>query len=108
MLHGFFDSGNNVYCRGQPVSFISLQQAKKLWKRNTGKPPTALHKLQSVVVHTVAGSQTIKVFTADKIEIFFDGQAHTIHKVLIGISPHPVQGVVLHPDLSEAILCLKK
>jgi hypothetical protein len=59
-------------------------------------------------VHTVAGSQTIKVFTADKIEIFFDGQAHTIHKVLIGISPHPVQGVVLHPDLSEAISCLKK
>jgi hypothetical protein len=108
LLNGFFDSGNQVYCHGQPVSFVSLQQAKKLWKGKTEKQAFRPSALQSVVVHTVAGSQKIKVFTADKIEIFFSDQAHTIHKVLIGISPRPVQGIVLHPDLSEAISCLKK
>ncbi len=92
-LSGFFDSGNKVYYSGQPVSVIPLTAALKLIDE------TGIKK--TVKIHTVAGSKKLKIFTADKIEIYKADKTETIGKVLIGISPHASGGAVLHPDLME-------
>ncbi|MCD8041065.1 MAG: sigma-E processing peptidase SpoIIGA [Clostridia bacterium] len=89
--HGFFDSGNRVYCGGAPVSIVPPSVAEKL--TDTSAP------LQSVKVNTIAGQERIKIFTADKIEIYLGQEKHTIKCVKIGISPRETQGAVLHPDL---------
>lgn len=89
----FFDSGNKVYCFGQPVSIISESAASQILKENA--------LFESVKIHTVAGSKIIKVFTADKIEIITEDKVKTVKKVKIGISPTPINSAVLHPDLSE-------
>lgn len=92
-LNGFFDSGNKVFYKGQPVSVISEENAKKIIDVSC--------ITEGVKIHTVAGSKSIKIFTADKIVIYNGEVAHTIEHVKIGISPAPVAGAVLHPDLSE-------
>ena len=90
---GFFDSGNRVYSSGVPVSVISRAAASCLVDENTLK--------ESVKVRTVAGERKMKIFTADKIEIYNGDEAHTIKCVKIGISPRGISRAVLHPDLAE-------
>ncbi len=92
-LPAFFDSGNRVYSGGVPVSVISPQAAEKLAREEEAG--------ERVTVRTVAGSRTLKVFTADKIEIYTADGVHTIKCVKIGISPQPIARAVLHPDLAE-------
>ncbi|MDE7380451.1 MAG: sigma-E processing peptidase SpoIIGA, partial [Clostridia bacterium] len=90
---GFYDSGNNVYCGGAPVSIIPAYVAKKLTEKERIK--------NSVDIHTVAGKSKIKVFTADKIEIDDGKNKYERKNVLLGVSPQLIYKVVLHPDLSE-------
>ena len=90
---GFFDSGNKVYCGGAPVSVIPLSAACAL------VDVSALR--EGVRVNTVAGSRLMKIFTADKIEIYNGENLHTIKYVKIGISPRVITRAVLHPDLAE-------
>lgn len=97
-LKGFFDSGNKVYSGGAPVSVIPKSAAQKLIDETGIK--------DGVVIHTVAGSQIMKIFTADRIE-FEGGKNNIIKKVKIGISPQNIDRAVLHCDLLED-LCLKK
>lgn len=92
-LSGFFDSGNKVYHLGQPVSVIPLLDAIKIIDAEGIK--------DSVKIHTVAGSKKIKIFTADKIEIYRGDKTDAIERVIIGISPRALGGAVLHPDLLE-------
>lgn len=92
-LSGFFDSGNSVYCSGRPVSVIPLTAALKIIDESAIDG--------EVKIHTVAGSKKIKIFTADKIEIYSGEKTETVKDVKIGISPRPVKGAVLHPDLLE-------
>ena len=91
-LSGFFDSGNKVYYSGQPVSVIPLTAALKL--------VDAVGIKDAVKIHTVAGSKKLKIFTADKVEIYGGEKCETIKNVKIGISPTAC-GAVLHPDLME-------
>lgn len=88
---GFFDSGNRVYFHGAPVSVISSAAAGYIVDSDSIK--------DSVSVHTVAGSKKMKIFTADKIEIYNGEKLHTINCVKIGISPNGISRAVLHPDL---------
>ena len=88
---GFFDSGNRVYFHGAPVSVISSAAAGYIVDSDSLK--------DSVSVHTVAGSKKMKIFTADKIEIYNGEKLHTINCVKIGISPNGISRAVLHPDL---------
>lgn len=90
---GFYDSGNKVYHFGQPVSIVSREVAKKIIDEGC--------ITESVKIHTVAGSKILKVFTADKIEIYTDENLKTVKNIKIGISPTPIAATVLHPDLSE-------
>ena len=92
-LSGFFDSGNKVYHMGQPVSVIPLIEAMKIIDAEGIK--------DSVKIHTVAGSKKIKIFTADKVEIYRGEKTDEFKGVIIGISPRAVGGAVLHPDLLE-------
>lgn len=92
-IKGFFDSGNKVYAGGEPVSVIPLSAAEKLIDTEGIK--------DSVKIHTVAGSRAIKIFTADRIEIDSGGKIEKYEKVKLGISFNRLDGVVLHPDLSE-------
>lgn len=92
-LSGFFDSGNKVYHMGQPVSVIPQAAADKIIDESRIKG--------AVKIHTVAGSRKLKIFTADKIEINSGERTETVRNVIIGISPNPACGAVLHPDLSE-------
>lgn len=92
-LSGFFDSGNKVYHMGQPVSVIPQIAAMKIVDESRIKG--------AVKIHTVAGSKKLKIFTADKIEINSGDKTETVKNVIIGISPNPTGGAVLHPDLSE-------
>ena len=92
-LSGFFDSGNSVYSSGRPVSVIPLTAALKIVDESLLN--------EEVKIHTVAGSKKIKIFTADKIEIYSGEKTETVKDVKIGISPRPVGGAVLHPDLLE-------
>lgn len=92
-LSGFFDSGNKVYHMGQPVSVIPQFAAKKIIDENRIKG--------AVKIHTVAGSKKLKIFTADKIEINSGEKTETVKNVIIGISPNPTGGAVLHPDILE-------
>ena len=94
-LPAFFDSGNKVYCGGVPVSVIPPRAAEKI--------ANGLGTFESVTVRTVAGSRTLKVFTADKIVIYTAEGEHTIKYVKIGISPQPITKAVLHPDLAEQL-----
>lgn len=94
-LPAFFDSGNRVYSGGVPVSVIPVQAAKRLADEGEAA--------EDVTVRTVAGSRTLKVFTADKIEIYTADGVHTIKCVKIGISPQPMARAVLHPDLAEQL-----
>ena len=94
-LSGFFDSGNKVYYSGQPVSVIPLTAALKLIDE------TGIKK--TVKIHTVAGSRTIGVFTADKIEIDFGERRETLYKVKIGVNPNRADRAILHCDLLEDI-----
>ncbi len=91
-LSGFFDSGNKVYHSGQPVSVIPLTAALKIVDAQGIK--------DAVKIHTVAGSKKLKIFTADKVEIYGGEKCETIKNVKIGISPTAC-GAVLHPDLME-------
>lgn len=92
-LSGFYDSGNKVYLSGQPVSVIPLISAMKIIDAGSIK--------DEVKIHTVAGSKKIKVFTADKIEIYNGEKLNVVKDVKIGISPRASGGAVLHPDLLE-------
>ncbi len=92
-IKGFFDSGNKVYSRGAPVSVIPKEAAEKLIDKSRIK--------EGVKIHTVAGSKTIDVFTADKIEINFGEKTETIFKVKIGVSPRRADCAILHCDLLE-------
>lgn len=99
-INGFFDSGNKVQKGGVPVSVIPLISAVKI---------TDVERIkEEVKIHTVAGSKKLKVFTADKIEIYEGENVNTLNKVLIGISPHTAGVAVLHPYLLEDISCSKK
>lgn len=91
-VDGFFDSGNKVSKNGVPVSVIPLGSAMKI---------TDVTRIKDEVkIHTVAGSKKLKVFTADKIEIYGGDKVNTVKDVLIGISPH-AKTAVLHPDLED-------
>ncbi len=90
-LNGFFDSGNKVYFCGMPVSIIPPSKAALLVDKSLLK--------EGVKVNTVAGSMRIKIFTADKLEIYLGQERHTIKCVKIGISPREIDCAVLHPDL---------
>lgn len=90
---GFYDSGNKVFYKGQPVSVISSSLAKKIIDESC--------ITQSIKIHTVAGSKFLKIFAADKMEIYSDEKSNTLKNVIIGISNAPIAQVVLHPDLSE-------
>lgn len=92
-VSGFFDSGNKVYYRGQPVSVIPVRAAEKIVDESRIK--------EVVKIHTVAGSKKLKVFTADKMEISVDGKCSTVHGVKIGISAIAAGEAVLHTDLME-------
>ena len=92
-LEGFFDSGNKVSKLGQPISVIPLTAAIKIVDESGIK--------DTVKIHTVAGSKKLKIFTADKIEIYDGEKTNIIKNVKIGISPHASGVAVLHPDLSE-------
>ena len=92
-LPAFFDSGNCVSYRGQPVSVI---------------PDTAAEKLQAmgrikdeVKIHTVAGSRYLKVFTAEKVIIYSGNSQKTLRNVTLGISAAKIDRAILHPDLLE-------
>ncbi len=92
-IKGFFDSGNKVYSRGAPVNVIPEEAAKKIIDESRIK--------EEVKIHTVAGSKTIKVFTADKVEIRSDEKTGVLNGVKIGISPNKIERAVLHCDLLE-------
>lgn len=92
-ISGFFDSGNKVYLRGQPVSVIPQAAAEKLCDIKS--------VTESVKIHTVTGSKTIKVFSADSLEIIDGDKTDVIKNVKIGVSPYAVKGAVLHGDLLE-------
>lgn len=92
-LKGFFDSGNKVYHYGAPVSIIDKDAAQKLVDLSRIK--------DGVKIHTVAGTKTIRVFTADRMEICSDGTVKSIRGVKIGISPRRIDCAVLHCDLLE-------
>lgn len=94
-IKGFFDSGNKVYLKGLPVSVIPQEAAKKLLDVSGIK--------EGVKIHTVAGSKTIGVFTADKIEIDFGEKRETLYKVKIGVNPNRADRAILHCDLLEDI-----
>ena len=94
-INGFFDSGNKVYLKGSPVSVIPSETAKKLLDISGIK--------EGVKIHTVAGSRTIGVFTADKIEIDFGERRETLYKVKIGVNPNRADRAILHCDLLEDI-----
>ncbi|MDE5942952.1 MAG: sigma-E processing peptidase SpoIIGA [Clostridia bacterium] len=91
-ISGFFDSGNKVYYSGQPVSVIPLTAALKI--------VDAVGIKEAVKIHTVAGSKKLKIFTADKVEIYGGEKTEVVKNVKIGISPTAC-GAVLHPDLME-------
>lgn len=92
-VKGFFDSGNKVYCRGAPVSVIPVEAAQKII--------AAARINEGVKIHTVAGSRTIRVFTADKMEIDVGEKTETVLKVKLGISPRKIRRAVLHCDLLQ-------
>ena len=98
-ISGFFDSGNKVYLRGQPVSVIPQAVAEKLCDIAAVR--------DGVKIHTVAGSKIIKVFSADRLEIIDGEKTEIIKNVKIGVSPYAVKGAVLHGDLLEEFKCLK-
>ncbi|MCM1438194.1 MAG: sigma-E processing peptidase SpoIIGA [Roseburia sp.] len=89
----FYDSGNNVYLSGAPVSIIPSYIAEKLTDKRGIKT--------FAEIHTVAGKSKIPVFTAEKIEIDDGKSKITRQNVAIGISPRHIYKMVLHPDLSE-------
>ena len=94
-IRGFFDSGNKVYSRGAPVNVVPAEIAEKLVgeKRIT----------EEVKIHTVTGSKTLKVFTADKLEICSGEKTETIRGVKFGVSPQRICLAVLHCDLLEEL-----
>lgn len=92
-LSGFFDSGNKVYYKGEPVSVIPKDAAEKLIDADGIK--------DGVKIHTVAGSKTLKVFTADRIEIVAGDKTYVLKGARLGISPNRIYRAVLHPDLAE-------
>ena len=92
-LNGFFDSGNRVYLRGEPVSVIPSAAAGKLVELagiNDG-----------VKIHTVAGSKFLKVFTADRLEVDLPEGTKSFKNVKIGVSCTRITDAVLHPDILE-------
>ena len=91
-LSGFFDSGNKVYFKGEPVSIIPKAAAEKL---SDGK-----RIKDGVKIHTVAGDKTISVFTADRVEITAGEKTFVVKAVKIGVSPNKIYRAVLHPDLA--------
>ena len=92
-LTGFFDSGNKVYHKGVPVSVIPESTAKKLVDLEG--------IIDGVKIHTVAGSKTIKVFTADRLDIDFGDRVQSFKGVKMGVSIAPINCAVLHPDILE-------
>lgn len=94
-IKGFFDSGNKVYFKGAPVSVIPKEAAAKLLDISGIK--------DGVKIHTVAGSKTIGVFTADRIEIDFGEKKQTLYKVKIGVNPNRADCAILHCDLLEDV-----
>lgn len=92
-LTGFFDSGNRVSYKGEPVSVIPETAAQKL---------VDVQSITSVVkIHTVTGSKKIKVFTADRMEIDFGDKIKTYKGVKIGVGAAHTACAVLHPDIQE-------
>ena len=92
-VRGFFDSGNRVYHHGVPVSVIPESAAQKL---------VDISCIESgVKIHTVAGSQVLKVFTADILEIDFGDKTNIYRGVKLGVSPVHMNCAVLHPDVLE-------
>lgn len=94
-IKGFFDSGNKVFYKGTPVSIIPDADAEKLLHGERIN--------EGVKIHTVAGSKTIAVFTADKMEIDFGEKTETVFGVTIGVSPRRIDRAVLHCDLLEGL-----
>ena len=92
-VQGFFDSGNKVYRGGCPVSVVDKSVAEKLVDITRIK--------DGVKIHTVTGSKSLKVFTADKLEYTKDGKVKTLNDVKFGISPARIDRAVLHCDLLE-------
>ena len=89
----FYDSGNNVYISGAPVSIVPERVAKKLIGDGRIKTYTD--------IHTVAGKSKIAVFTSDRIEID-DGKTKVTFKgAALGISPQRINKIILHCDLTE-------
>lgn len=89
----FYDSGNKVYLSGAPVSILPPSVAEKLVEGEGIKT--------FVDIHTVAGKSKIKVFTADKVEIYDGKNKYMRQNVLFGISPQRIGKAVLNPDISE-------
>lgn len=92
---GFFDSGNKVFSRGEPVCVFPRSALKEIL------PFVRIN--ESVKIHTVAGSKLMEVFTADELEVDFGGEKRNFKKVKIGVSPQPISTAVLHCDLLENV-----
>ncbi len=74
------DSGNCLTVDGNPVSIVSLSLAARL--------VDGFHqvtKARKVEVSTVNGVGTISVFQIDEMQIYSDGQVHTIIGAYLGI-----------------------
>lgn len=76
--NGFLDSGNRVNEKGKPVCFITPDLAYDLIG-------TASIRTERTVL-TVAGIKKIKIFQADKIEIYYGETAHKIENIYLSPS----------------------
>ena len=90
-LHGYADSGNRLFFRGEPVCVISAIGALKVFR---GQQP-----IGRMTLHTVSGSRDAPVFLCERLET--NGHITENGYFTVGEIPSKEHSIILHTALVE-------
>lgn len=85
-LQAYLDTGNFLNINGEPVIIVDLKSYLKLSNKNL--IDFYLSKNDEIVANTVNGSNNLKLFKIDKIEIKINKERKTYFNQYIAVSPN--------------------
>lgn len=93
---GFYDTGNGIYYKDNPVIFCDKKFAKGLIDGALIRP------LKKITVNTATGQDELFAFQTESVKIYIDNKEHIFNNVTLCITKKSVgvgYDIILHPDL---------
>lgn len=103
-LHAFLDTGNMLSIDGQPVLVLDLNSYLQLTKQTYIDYLLKSNSNQSINLQTVSGSNQVKLYHIDEMQIKINHKTKTINSAMIAVSSQKFSSGNYQALLSPAFL----